>query len=189
MEAEESIPVFRKERDTSAPFFKLKPGQKFRAETGNYWTITPLIVRTTSEGNEYLARNLVLLAPNRARIDPSAWNSVEAGKVTLPKGSDIHVLAYLGEGEAVGVWAGRPLWLESETHYAPLGGNLGSAPYRIISPPQVPCEKVMRPERCSGTAYYTENKTEWWIRVKVKDRQGWIERGHYSISGTDSCGD
>lgn len=183
--ARDDITVYAKERDTSQPVFTIKTGQSFLAEQGAYWTVTPLIIRP-KETVELHASGFEPLTRNRAKRG-NLRTASSSDSVSLPAGKNIHVLANLGEGAAIGMADGKLVSLDSSM-YAPIGGDFRNSIYEIVTPPQIPCTKRHSASSCRKTAYYTKNVTEWWVEVKTGDRRGWFERGQHQIEGTDACG-
>jgi hypothetical protein len=157
--ARSDIPVFAAERARVAPAFTIRKGETFEAVGGAYWTIEPFILRAKAPFEIKVSSNLVPEAPGRAKLG-SGWKTDE--QVSLPAGTDIHVVAYLGEGQHVGLAAGKPVAFD---------GSLYDSPDSDFT--------VAKPGGASAT--------EWWIEVSSKGRRGWFERGNHEIEGSDAC--
>jgi len=153
------IPVLAAERARVSPAFTIRRGEKFEAVGGAYWTIAPFILRAKAPVEIKVASHLVPEAPNRAKLR-GEWTIDE--HTTLPAGTDIHVVAYLGEGEQVGLAAGKPVAFDMSLYDSP------DSEFTVSKP---------------GGA----NATEWWIEVNSAGRHGWFERGKHSIEGSDAC--
>ena len=157
--ARSDIPVFAAERARVAPAFTIRKGETFEAVGGAYWTIAPFILRAKAPVEIEVASNLVPEAADRAKLGGD-WTSGE--HVTLPAGTDIHVVAYLGEGEQVGLAAGKAVALDTSLYDSP------DSEFTVSKP---------------GGA----NATEWWIEVTSDGRRGWFERGKHEIEGSGAC--
>lgn len=157
--ARSDIPVFAAERARVAPAFTIRNGETFEALGGAYWTLAPFILRTKAPVELDLASNLVPEAADRAKLG-GEWTTNE--HTNVPAGTDIHVVAYLGEGAQVGLAAGKPVAFDTSLYES------RSSDFTVSKP---------------GGA----NATEWWIEVKSDGRRGWFERGKHSIEGSDSC--
>lgn len=187
--AGENIPVYSAERVKENPLLTIGKDEEFVSEGGAVRTIEPLILRTRQEVQVRRGNDIVVESPHRARW--LGYGHVDYTTVIrVPAGSTLHVIAYLGEGAVRALWRGIPVAMDSSA-YAPIGGIADeSHPYEILSPKQAPCHEKYDLVTCSAIGYYTPQKTEWWIKVKVKvkGKSGWIERGDYNIDGTDACG-
>jgi hypothetical protein len=158
--ARSDIPVSSAERARVAPAFTIKKGETFEAVGGAYWTLAPFILKTKAAVEIQVSSNLVPEAADRAKLGGD-WTTNE--RMSLPAGTEIHVLANLGEGEQAGLAAGKPVALHMEM-YEP-----GSTEFEVV-----------RPRAQTGA-------TEWWIEVQAGGRRGWFERGKHEIEGSDAC--
>lgn len=156
--ARSDIPVLAAERGRVAPAFTIRSGETFEAVRAAYWTLWPLVLRAKAPIELLRARGFEIEAADRAKI-AGVWGSDEFA--ALPAGTELHVLANLGEGAYAGVAAGKAFEFEALWKDP-------AAPFTVVK---------------SQAA----NATEWWIEVDANGRRGWFERGRYSIEGSDAC--
>ena len=160
--AHQTIFVFARERDTGSPAFSIARNESFTAVRGAYWTLAPVIVRPRAPLELRVESGLRLVAPDRAELRETGSTSEE--RVAVAAGADVEVLAYLGEGDAVGIAAGKPVGVSG---ISPPYSREGAAPDFVVVPPA--------------------GATQWWIEVRYGNRRGWFERGKYDIDGSDRC--
>lgn len=167
----EDIPVYRMDRDASAPIFTIKAGQDFVAIEGAYWTLTPLIVRPRHPVRLNTDGDFVILSQDRARVGNSGHG---VGTIDIPAGMDIHIVANIGEGAYVGIVGGRAVQADGEWFAPPVGPDRSNSIYTVVTPAQVDCKWVRPAEDCARHGYFTANLTEWWVKVTLDGQTGWM---------------
>jgi hypothetical protein len=160
--AHEAIPVHARERGEGKPSFTIAAGETFTAVGGAYWTLAPVVLRLRAPAELRAETGVRVVAPDRAELRAA---SASEQRVALPAGSEIRLIAYLGEGEGLGLAGDKPVSVSGV--YPPLGQEGGAAPDYELVPPV--------------------GATEWWVEVKAGKRHGWFERGKYDIDGSDRC--
>jgi hypothetical protein len=156
--ARSDIPVVAAERAHTAPAFTIRAGETFEAVGGAWWTTAPYVLKPNVPVELTLASNFRPQGNDRARLG-SEWTN--DAHVSVPAGTEIHVVADLGEGAQVGLAGGKAVMIDESA------ADPGSD-YSVAKP-------------------RAAKANEWWIEVKSAGRHGWFERGEQEISGSDAC--
>jgi hypothetical protein len=155
--ARDTLPVFDRERATGSPRFLFLPGDAFRADSADFYTLALGLIRARRPFSllDYLAardsasRAAPGLAPLRAPLAP---------------GDSIYLVGEASEEGPV-VWARgttavvEPFWAEGSELDDP------AAPAVLIRP-------IVH---------------EWWVHVTANGRSGWIQAWDRRIDGRDAC--
>ncbi len=157
--AEERIPVYSSQGDTSQLLFHLENGVTFQALTGNVVVLeTGLVgVHESYELYGYYSPE------NNSYLKKPIRQPVTAGDTLL-------VLNYLGEGEW-NVWFQGNIYQEDGMKW-----RFGRYPEDRPAD-EVPATLVKQPE------------TEWWVKIETPEgKEGWILMKNAKVSGNDACG-
>lgn len=154
--ARDTLPVYARERASGSARFLLLPGQEFRADSADFYTLALGLIR--------VRRSFSLLDYLADRGTPGATAGPPALRKPMAVGDTIYFVGDVTEVGAL-VWARgdtavvEPFWAEGSEFDDP------DAPAVLVRP-------LVR---------------EWWVRVTVGDRTGWIQAWNRRIDGTDAC--
>ncbi len=185
-EALTDVPVFERDRGDDPPIATISPGETLLALRGVYWSITPAIVRTTKDVNLSSAIRAELRSAGEAVLGHEAGRPNT--QLSVPSGTEIHVVAEDGMGTFLGVTADKQFVWVTSFDIAPLGGDMSQTSFEYVAPEQVPCSAVWG-DMCRAMAYRTDNTTEWWAEVEFHGgNTGWIQvRPGRWVAGYDAC--
>ena len=157
----DTLPVFGRERASGTPLFLLRPGEVFRADSADFYTLAlgRILLRGPLRLSDYLAE-----AEQPSVSPPADSGSLVALRQPLAPGDTVYLIGEVSEvGERVWI---RGRMATVQAFWAEPGVEDAGAPAILVRP-------IVH---------------EWWVRINAHGRRGWIQAWERNLEGTDACG-
>jgi hypothetical protein len=155
----DTLPVYGRERASTAPLFLLQPSQDFLADSADFYTLSLglIVVRRPLRLADYLAED----------EHPSAAAQADSVRTALRRplapGDTVYLIGEVSE-------VGERVWTHGHTatvepFWAEPGVEDANAPAILVRP-------IIH---------------EWWVHINAGGRRGWIQAWERNLQGADAC--